>query len=246
MLVLDSNEVELGFGELCTSYDCAGPTWQGSVAGYDLSLSLARGSYGECLLIASVDGYEQPPVEVTGCKDMSASITLDDGNVIQVSCKICSCRECPCICCPDCWALVVGSTFITIYTEDLPPGGAECSNGTGSLSPSFPFSCGGSTGTEEGYVLVSDVFAIRIFCDTTGEWKVEYKSPATGTWGAPYSEWAWVDAGVTVPCPNCDAAVDGVYTTSFEFLANNVCESSGGLTSFQVAVECVIDFPCAG
>ena len=246
--VLDSNEVELGFGEICTiNYECEAPVWQGTVAGYDLSIALVRGEYGECLLIATVDGYEQPPVEVAGCKDMSARIVLEDGTIFDVACKICSCRECPCICCPDCWALVIGSTFITIYAEDLPPGGVECSGvGTGGFTPAFAFTCGGSGDIEIGYVVVPDTFAIRIFCDDDGQWKVQYKSPATGVWGSPYSSWEWVDTGASVPCPDCTEAVDGVYTVSFDFLADFVCENSGGfLVSFQVAVECVIDFPCA-
>lgn len=235
--------------EICVSiYDdgCGPPVWEGTVGDYDLEVQLGYDIYDNCVLLVRVDGIDKDPVPVTGCSDLSASMELYDGTVITFVAKICDCEaaECPCECCPDCWKDIDESVSITIYTEDLPPGGTECSNGTGGLSPSFAFQCGGSAAVGDGYTIVEGVFFIRIFCEESEGWKVQYKSPATGTWGTAPSEWNWVDTGVTVPCPDCSMAVDGVYSTTFGFLADNMCESSGGLTSFQVAVICVIDYSC--
>lgn len=80
-------------GEICNvnSYDCEGPLWQGQVIDYYLSILLGRDEYGDCIITATVDGYEQPPVVVSGCKNMSATIVLEDGTSIAVVCKTCAC-----------------------------------------------------------------------------------------------------------------------------------------------------------
>jgi hypothetical protein len=87
-------------GEICSgAYECDGPVWEGTIGYYELSLELGRGLYGECVLTGTVNGDEQEPVEVTGCKDMSATIVLYDGTTISVACKVCSCEEAVSLCC---------------------------------------------------------------------------------------------------------------------------------------------------
>ena len=82
-------------GELCTSsYPCDAPVWEGTLGYYDLSIALGRDEYtGECIISLTANGEEPEPVFVTGCADMSASVTLYDGTIISVRCKQCSCGE---------------------------------------------------------------------------------------------------------------------------------------------------------
>ena len=87
-------------GEICNSaYECQGPRWEGTIGYYDLALTLARDSYGNCILESMVNGEAQDAVAVTGCKDMTATITLYDGTTIVVACKICACEEAVSLCC---------------------------------------------------------------------------------------------------------------------------------------------------
>jgi formylglycine-generating enzyme required for sulfatase activity len=90
-------------GELCTAcYPCDAPVWEGTLGYYDLSIALGRDEYtGECIITLTANGEEQDPVFVTGCADMSASVTLYDGTVISVVCKQCSCSAVSTACCPD-------------------------------------------------------------------------------------------------------------------------------------------------
>jgi hypothetical protein len=67
--------------------------WEGTVGDYVLSIALGRDSYGECIITLTADGEEQDAVAVTGCADMSASVTLYDGTIIFVRCKQCSCES---------------------------------------------------------------------------------------------------------------------------------------------------------
>lgn len=86
-------------GEICdTSYPCDAPVWEGTVGYYDLSIALGRGQYGECVITVTSEGEEQEPVTVDGCADMSASVTLPNGDLIEVRCKQCNCEE---VGCPD-------------------------------------------------------------------------------------------------------------------------------------------------
>ena len=91
-------------GEICdTSYHCDPPVWEGTVGYYDLSIALGRDDYGNCIITVTSDGEEQEPVAVTGCADLSASVTLPNGDLIEVRCKQCDCEEIPpiigdCIC----------------------------------------------------------------------------------------------------------------------------------------------------
>ena len=81
-------------GEICdTSYPCDAPVWEGTIGYYDLSVALGRDSYGNCIITLTANGEEADPVAVTGCDDMSASVTLSDGTVISVRCKQCNCEE---------------------------------------------------------------------------------------------------------------------------------------------------------
>lgn len=105
-------------GEICdVSYPCDAPVWEGSVGYYELSIALGRDEYGDCIITLTIDGDEQDPVTVTGCADMSATVTLYDGTTIAVSCKQCACAEdfpcCPGMTFPDTLSL----TLISMNTE---------------------------------------------------------------------------------------------------------------------------------
>jgi hypothetical protein len=82
-------------GELCTAcYPCDAPVWEGTLGYYDLSIALGRDEYtGECIITLTANGEEPDSVFVTGCADMSATITLYDGTIISVVCKQCACEE---------------------------------------------------------------------------------------------------------------------------------------------------------
>lgn len=101
VIIRDPYGDEVDRGEICTAagYPCQAPLWEGTVGDYVLSLALARDSYGDCVIIATVNGSETGTFAVTGCKDMFATIELGDGNTADVSCKICDCIE-PFPCCP--------------------------------------------------------------------------------------------------------------------------------------------------
>ena len=106
-----------GQGEICaTPYPCDAPVWEGTVGYYDLSIALGRDHYtGECIITLTANGDEQEPVFVTGCADMSASVTLYDGTTIEVRCKQCSCDEL--------WTCGTGCCLPADFTQPLYPNG---------------------------------------------------------------------------------------------------------------------------
>jgi hypothetical protein len=94
---------DISTGEICdVSYPCDAPVWEGAVGYYDLSIALGRDQYGECIVTATVNGEEQDPVSVTGCADMTATITLADGTTIDIRCKQCTCDDGSCVGCCFC------------------------------------------------------------------------------------------------------------------------------------------------
>lgn len=109
--ILDSNWFEVIAGEICdTSYECDPPVWQGVieepgfVEPFDISVTLERGSYGECLLSMVVNGEDLGSVEVIDCSDLSHTFEMYDGTTISIACKVCSCDEVqryPCECRED-------------------------------------------------------------------------------------------------------------------------------------------------
>lgn len=111
-------------GEICSgAYECDGPTWEGTIGYYELSIRLDRGVYGECVLVGTVNGDEQEPVEASGCKDMSATITLYDGTTIAVRCKVCSCEQTITIpCCED---IPITAESLNVRIEGLTAFGPE-------------------------------------------------------------------------------------------------------------------------
>jgi len=93
-------------GEICDiAYSCDPPTWAGAVGYYELSLTLGRDQYGNCIITPTVDGVEMDAVAAPGCGSMAATITTPGGDTIAVSCKRCSCDEAeeygPCSPCPE-------------------------------------------------------------------------------------------------------------------------------------------------
>lgn len=84
-------------GEICsTSYPCDAPIWEGSIGYYDLSIALGRDDYtGDCTISLTASGEDADPVFASGCGNMSASVTLYDGTIIRVACKVCECETNP-------------------------------------------------------------------------------------------------------------------------------------------------------
>lgn len=83
-----------------TAYPCDPPVWEGTVGSFTLSLALDRDEYGHCIIVPSVNGYEQNAIMAPGCSDMEATIELEDGSTITVRCKKCHCPSTigDCIC----------------------------------------------------------------------------------------------------------------------------------------------------
>jgi hypothetical protein len=76
------------------------------------------------------------------------------------------------------------------------------------------------------------------------EWKIEYKSLATGMTGNDVSTGEWVEVVYDFECPDCADAVDGVAYGTFDFVAVNACETSGGLVNFNVLVHADVEVQC--
>lgn len=100
-LCVDVREVVYGdfidtyYGELAdTAYStCDPPVWAGTIGSFEISLALGRDEYGNCIVTPTVNGYEQEPVSVVGCSDMSGTVELEDGSSFTFRCKQCSCAE---------------------------------------------------------------------------------------------------------------------------------------------------------
>lgn len=110
---------EVTRGEICTAsgYPCEGPIWDGPVGEYVLSLALGRDQYGECIITATVNGNETGTFAASGCKEMTATIELGDGNTADVACKVCECIT-PFPCCPGLdYPSTIPLTVISMNTE---------------------------------------------------------------------------------------------------------------------------------
>lgn len=158
------------------SYPCLPPVWQGIVGNFDLSLALGSDSYGHCIITPTVNGQEQAEIIAPGCTDLSATITLEDGSTISVSCKKCSCGTTigDCICgrplgptltllwssangthgnAPREFELSYGMTSAPGIVCDPYPIGGPFPAYTGSASGTFPMPMGG-TKSDTLYVMM--------------------------------------------------------------------------------------------
>ena len=226
-------------GELCTSsYPCDPPVWEGTLGYYDLSIALGRDEYtGECIISLTANGEEPEPVFVTGCADMSASVTLYDGTVISVACKLCACdQQAPsCPCCPGWPETASGSVD---WTSIAAP--SDCGASGPGENPTGDFSCP-ETGDETGVLIRSDAtfLYVRVFCDAdTGIWQAQYRSAISGGIFEPPVSLTWADAtDFEFVCPDCADAIDGQATGTIDFTAKMACETSGGVVEYDVVVH---------
>jgi hypothetical protein len=86
---------------------------------------------------------------------------------------------------------------------------------------------------------------VRVVCDTaTNTWKIEYKSFATGMTSSDPLTGDWVEVVYDFSCPDCADAIDGVAYGTFDFIAVNGCETSGGLVTFNVVVHAEVEVQC--
>lgn len=220
-------------GELCdTSYDCDAPVWSGAIGYSELSIALGRDVSGACIITLTIDGEEQNPVFVTGCASMTATVTLSNGDVIEVACKQCACEQTSwCPCCPGWPENASGSIAWTIEYET-----SDC--GGGDINPTGDFSCP-NTGDTIGTALKNSSLFVRVFCDN-GDWKVQYRSPVSGGGEEFPSSTTWVDAAdVDFVCPSCPEG-----TGSIDFIAIDACETSGGVVSYPVLVHGLVTIGC--
>ena len=85
-----------------TAYECEPPLWAGVVGEYEISLSLRYDSYNRCVIAPTVNGIDRQAVLASGCKQLSATIELDQYRTLSVVCKECDCEETKCVgCCPE-------------------------------------------------------------------------------------------------------------------------------------------------
>jgi len=230
-------------GEICDiAYSCDPPTWAGAVGYYELSLTLGRDQYGNCIITPTVNGVEFSPVAAPGCGSMAATITTPGGDTIAVSCKQCSCEQtggCPC--CPG-WPQSASGSIA--WTVDAVP--SDCSGG-GEINPTADFGCE-FIGDELGTLVMQsegDLY-IRVFCDAeTGSWKVQYRSPVSGGGFENPASATWADAtDVEFVCPDCADSVNGQATGTIDFIAVSACETSGGVINYNVMCHGEITIGC--
>jgi hypothetical protein len=92
------------------------------------------------------------------------------------------------------------------------------------------------------------ILEVRVFCEPFEDgvrWRVQYRSAASGGGSEyPISD-TWADAeDVEFICPDCADAVDGIATGSIEFIAHQVCDTSGGDVFYDILVTATIELPC--
>ena len=115
--IMDGYDATITRGEICdVSYACDSPVWAGTVGDYALSIALGRDSYGNCIISLTANDEEADPVVVTGCADMSASVTLYDGTVIAVACKDCSSCDTIYTCCDG--ASLPATIHLTLLSQN--------------------------------------------------------------------------------------------------------------------------------
>jgi len=155
----------------------------------------------------------------------------------------CCCGPCPCPCCPDCWRRVVTAVG-GILTAIAGAGGTDCGKPPGEgagYEQEITFSCvnGNDVNNNVYSVFVALSLTVRVYCNREGNnWKVEYKSDATGQ--------VWTDTAVTFTCPSCSGVEPGgLVTGSFSFVAIDGCETSGGFVTFPWNITIEITVECA-
>ena len=151
----------------------------------------------------------------------------------------CGCGD-RCKCCPG-WPLERSAQIHFTSTEQAVN---DCTPIVQIWEFSDIFSC---TGNEFYPIYDATNFAlfVRVICDeTTNTWKIEYKSYATGMVGVDPLTGSWVEVAYDFVCPDCDDAVDGIATGTFDFVAVNGCETSGGLVTFNVLVHADVEVQC--
>lgn len=242
-ILLDSYGTELDRGELCSSgYSCEPPVWEGVLDGHYISLGLGRDQYGNCIITPTIDGIETDSVAAPGCASMSTTITLDDGTVLEVSCKECGCEVVEgCRCCPG-WPLT--KSGIIHWTSTVTPTN-DCDGGISTIDGDFGCPEGtGELGTKIRFP--STDLWVRVFCEEgTNQWKAQYRSATSGGGFDPPASTVWASAaGFDFSCPDCADAVDGVATGTVDFVAQMACETSGGVVTYDVLVHGDIEIGC--
>jgi hypothetical protein len=196
--------------------DCDPPVWEGDAGLFHLSLALGRDDYGNCIITPTVDDVEMDPVATVGCKDMTATIELEDGTTFTVRCKQCHCPRTigDCICGRPMgeilrlvWSSANGTHGSASRTFDLTYGMIDedtivCSPWSpdpfpgyrGSVTGTFPMPMGG---------VHTNTLEVILVCMCTGcEYCVYYR------WlEGPFPD-VWIQRNYTVLTCECPAIVD--------------------------------------
>lgn len=226
-----------------TAYsDCEGPVWAGTVGGLDLTVTLERDEYGECIIGLTAGSEDGEWLPVTLCKEIAATWVLYDGTEVTVACKWCDCVAgdgCPC--CPG-WPL---ERSANIFFTSIESGTNDCVPIVAEQYYSDTFTC---TGTALNYPIFQNVgnfLYVRVVCDPdTLAWTVQYKSLATGMIANDPDTGTWVTVSYDFTCPDCANAIGGIAYGSFDFIGVHGCETSGGLVSFNVLVHADVEVQC--
>lgn len=162
------------------------------------------------------------------------------GNLLEavLNCGCCAQDGCPC--CPG-WPLERSGQIHFTSTEESVN---DCRPIVQIWEFSDLFDC---TGNElyPIYDATGLAVLVRVICDTqTLAWKIEYKSLATGMLSNNPATGEWVEVVYDFTCPDCAEAVAGVAYGSFDFVAVNGCETSGGMVFFNVIVHAIVEVQC--
>ncbi len=159
--------------------------------------------------------------------------------------KRCCCGRPFCPCCPGWPQLASGSIGWTTYVV---PG--DCGGGATTEVPG-DFSCE-DTVDPLGTPIRSDAtfLSVKAFCSIDPEtgvyrWRAQYRSAISGgTWEPPISDVFAEATDVDYVCPDCADAVNGQATGDIWFTAKMACETSGGVTEYDVLVHGLITLGC--
>jgi len=154
--------------------------------------------------------------------------------------KKCCCGVSGCNCCPG-WPL---ERSAQIHFTSMEAAINDCTPIIQTWEFSDIFSCTGND-LYPIYDATGLAVFVKVNCNTeTNEWTITYKSAATGMTSNDPDTGSWVEVVYDFECPDCANAIDGIAYGTFDFIAVNACETSGGLVNFNVLVHADVEVQC--
>lgn len=154
----------------------------------------------------------------------------------------CCCGGCPC--CPGWPQRASGSVAWTSVAAS-----GDCGGGTQNVTGDF--SCEDTEDTEGTPIRTDATFLnVKVKCKIdpiTGSyrWIAEYRSAISGgTFEPPISDTFAEATDFEFQCPDCANAVNGQATGTIDFVAKMACETSGGVTEYDVLVHGDVTIGC--